>query len=113
MISNNKKRQDNSENVLKRITENKFKVLRDRHGVALNVSYSHDGLKWTIDAKGRNLYYQDGNYVEDFRPSYRILKQNSFMSKCEKRWVDKANAMLYEQRPFFTAENKTKRKEEC
>lgn len=111
MISNNEKRKNNSENVLKRIHEKEFKVLRDKNGIALNVSYSDDGLKWTIDSKGKNLFYQKGNYVETFKPQYEILKENSFMSKCEKRWVDKANALLYEQRPFFTNENKTKKVE--
>ena len=110
MISNNLKRQENSENVLKRIYEKEFKVLRDKNGIALNVSYSDDGLRWTLDSKGRNLFYRDGNYVETFKPEYAILRQNSFMSKCEKRWVDKANALLYEQRPFFINENKMKSK---
>ena len=105
MISNNKK-QDNSENVLKRIYEKNFKVLRDKDGIALNVSYSEEGLKWTLDSKGNNLFFKKGNYVEDFKPKTEILRQHSFMSKCEKRWVDKANALMYEQRPFFIQNKK-------
>jgi len=108
MNSNNEKKQDNSENVLARIYEKNFRVLRDKDGIALNVSYSDDGLRWTVDSKGNNLYFKKGNYVEDFRPKQEILRQKSFMSKCEKRWVDKANALLYEQRPFFN-ENKNKK----
>lgn len=99
------KKQDNSENVLKRIYEKRFKVLRDPRGIALNVSYTDDGLKWTTDSKGKNLYFTEGNYVEDFKPDLKVIRENSFRSKCEKRWVDKANSMLYEQRPFFKEEN--------
>lgn len=99
------KKQDNSENVLKRIYEKNFKVLRDPKGIALNVSYTEDGLKWTVDSKGKNLYFTEGNYVENFKPPIALLKENSFRSKCEKRWVDKANSMLYEQRPFFKENN--------
>lgn len=103
------KKQDNSENVLKRIYEKGFKVLRDPNGIALNVSYTDDGLKWTTDSKGKNLYFTDGNYVEDFKPDLNVIRQKSFRSKCEKRWIDKANSMLYEQRPFFKEERiKTK-----
>jgi hypothetical protein len=99
------KKQDNSENVLKRIYEKRFKVLRDPQGIALNVSYTDDGLKWTTDSKGKNLYFTKGNYVEDFKPDLNIIREKSFRSKCEKRWIDKANSMLYEQRPFFKEEN--------
>ncbi len=103
------KKQDNSENVLKRIYEKGFKVLRDPNGIALNVSYTDDGLKWTTDSKGKNLYFTDGNYVEDFKPDLNVIREKSFRTKCEKRWIDKANSMLYEQRPFFKDESiKTK-----
>lgn len=101
--------ENNSENVLQRIYEKNFKVLRNANGIALNVSYTDDGLKWTFDQKGNNLYFQEGNYVETFKPDPKVLNNLSFKSKCEKRWVDKANSMLYEQRPFFSKnEIKTK-----
>jgi len=108
MIVKHEKENDNSVNVMQRIYEKDFKVLRNANGVALNVSYTEDGLKWTYDSKGKNLYFAKGNYVEPFKPSLNLLKERSFKSKCEKRWVDKANSLLYEQRPFFTSEkNKT------
>lgn len=35
-------------------------VLRDKKtGTALNVSYSEDGLKWTTNATGKLLYYEN------------------------------------------------------
>ena len=45
------------------------------------------------------------NFHKDFKPDLNIIREKSFRSKCEKRWVDKANSMLYEQRPFFKEEN--------
>ena len=104
MIGKYEKDNDNSINVMQRIYEKEFKVLRNNDGIALNVSYTEDGLKWTFDSKGKNLYFTEGNYVETFKPSPKLLKEKSFKSKCEKRWVDKANSLLYEQRPFFTVE---------
>lgn len=98
--------QDNSLNVLKRIHDANFVVLRDRYGIALNVSYTIDGLRWTTDNRGRNLFQMKGTYTELFKPSIELLKERSFKSKCEKRWVDKANVMLYEQRPSFDQESK-------
>ena len=43
-------------------------------GILLNVSYSEDGLKWTVDKSGRSLYFdKKGNksskvYSEKFVP---------------------------------------------
>lgn len=95
---------DNSLNVLRRIHDSNFFVLRDRNGIALNVSYTIDGLRWTTDNRGRALFGLRGNYVEPFKPDITLLRERSFKSKCEKRWVDKANSMLYEQRPIFNTE---------
>lgn len=42
------------------ITDKKMYVLRDRKtGVALNASYSEDGLKWTTNNRGKLLYYEN------------------------------------------------------
>lgn len=90
---------DKSLEVLDRIYKNKFKVLRDPKGLPLNVSYTEDGLKYTLDNKGNYVYNKNGNYVEDFKPCPKLLsKNNDKRAKFEKRWVDKANAMLYQQR---------------
>lgn len=43
------------------IVDRNLYVLRDaKTGNALNVSYSEDGLKWTTNAAGKLLYYQNG-----------------------------------------------------
>lgn len=91
-------KEDNSTRVLQRIYDASFKVLRDKNHIPLNVSYTEDGLKVTTDNLGRKLYGKPGTYVETFRPDPKILQEKSFRSKCEKRWTDKANSMLYEQR---------------
>lgn len=91
-------KEDNSIKVLQRISTAGFKVLRDKNNIPLNVSYTEDGLKFTTDNFGRKLYGKGGVYVEDFKPDPKILREKSFRSKCEKRWIDKANSMLYEQR---------------
>ena len=107
MIVKHEKENDNSVNVMQRIYEKDFKdLLRNANGVALNVSYI---LKMVLSGhmilKVKFIFCK-GNYVEPFKPSLNLLKERSFKSKCEKRWVDKANSLLYEQRPFFTSEKK-------
>lgn len=89
---------DKTDTILKRIHDANFYVLRDKTGIALNVAYTIGGLEWTTDNLGRKLWGKEGTYYELFKPSKEILRQTSFRAKCEKRWVDKANAMLYEQR---------------
>jgi hypothetical protein len=91
-------KKDRTEMVLKRISDANFYVLRDSKGIALNVAYTEGGLEWTTDNLGRKLWGKEGTYVEIFKPTKEVLFQTSFKAKCEKRWVDKANAMLYEQR---------------
>lgn len=42
------------------VKDNNLYVLRERRsGRALNVSYSEDGLRWTVNKLGRSLYYRD------------------------------------------------------
>lgn len=90
--------QHNSKEVLDRIYKENFVVLEDSKGIPLNVSFTEDGLKWTYDSKGRNMYYRSDTRVRPFRPDPKVLNELSFLSKCTKRWIDKANALLYLQR---------------
>ena len=89
---------DNSQEVLNRIASNNFKALIDNKGIPLNVSYTEDGLKFTVDAKGKNLYFAKHTKVIDFKPTKELVQETSFKSKCYKRWIDKANSMCYDQR---------------
>lgn len=42
------------------ITDKKIYVLRDKKtGMALNASYTEDGLKWTTNNRGKLLYYEN------------------------------------------------------
>lgn len=45
--------------LIERIAKENLKVLRNKAGVALNVSYTEDGLKWTGNKDGRALYYKN------------------------------------------------------
>lgn len=50
--------------IAKFIEDRDLYVLRDKKtGTALNVSYSEDGLKWTTNATGRLLYYDNAHIV--------------------------------------------------
>lgn len=89
---------DNSKHVLDRINKANLVVLVDEKNIPLNVSFTEDGLKFTYDSKGRNLYDLPTTKVLPFKPDPDILKEKSFRAKCLKRWVDKGNALLYEQR---------------
>lgn len=60
------------------VAKNELCVLRNEKGVALNVSYTEEGLKWTCNKYGRSLYYRDAYVVngkivgKDLRPSKSI-----------------------------------------
>lgn len=88
---------------------NNLKVLRrKKDGMALNVSYTEDGLKWTSNKVGRALYYKDGVikegkivssmeksnevYVEKFVPSNR---KTAHAQSAECLWIHKAMKLLY------------------
>lgn len=92
-------------------------------GKALNVSYSEDGLKWTLNNYGKLLYYKstklsmrdkDGRmmyvpvfkgdmvksnrvFVEPFVPRDHIIggKINKTSQKVEYFWCNKAQRLLY------------------
>lgn len=95
----------------KQVISYDFVILREKAtDKGLDVAYTVDGLKWTANKTGRNLYtnlpqhkvitYKDGKmtfvnnikmsdrvYVEKFYP--RKFK-NPFMNKYEMTWVNKA-----------------------
>ena len=49
------------------IQGNQFVVMRDRNGKAIEVSFSEDGLRWTMDRNSRLLYYRDA-YLKVRKP---------------------------------------------
>ena len=93
------------------VENNNMKVLREiGTNRPLNVSYSEEGLKLTINKAGRLLCYRnailrnrDGVVAPegDMRPSNRVYIEDfkprdfndSYMSKLEARWIDKAFRM--------------------
>lgn len=41
------------------IQDNEFVVMRDRSGKAIEVSFTEDGLRWTMDRNSRLIYYRN------------------------------------------------------
>jgi len=95
----------------KQVISYNFVILRDRAtDKGLDVAYTIDGLKWTSNKTGRNLYtglqqhkvikFIDGKmtFVNNIRISNRVYVEkfhprkfkNPFMNKFEMTWVNKA-----------------------
>lgn len=95
----------------KQVISYNFVILRDRAtDKGLDVAYTVDGLKWTANKTGRNLYtglqqhkvikFVDGKmtFVSNIRMSNRVYVEkfyprkfkNPFMNKFEMTWVNKA-----------------------
>lgn len=77
-----------SKNIQKIVDEKGLVVLRDKHsGKALNVSYTTDGLKFTMNKTGKYIFNPEKNYTEHFVPrNFR----DPHLLKCEITWVMKA-----------------------
>ncbi len=70
------------------IAERNLVVLRENgSGKALNVSYTSDGLRYTMNKVGRYIFDPRRNHVEKFEP--RNFK-DPFLQKCEITWLMKA-----------------------
>jgi hypothetical protein len=101
--------------IAKFIADNNLVVLRDKNtNKALNVSYSKEGLYWTMNKTGRLLYFEKALlkfgsgtpyfsgtltksnkvYVERFVPR---TFPNPVLNKIEAQWADKALRLLYGQ----------------
>ena len=76
-----------NQHIINTIERNKMVVLRDKNGVALNASFSEEGLRWTTNKNGKKLFFKKGNYVEPFKP--RISKDR-FQTMAEMTWIEKA-----------------------
>lgn len=76
-----------NQHIIDTVVANKIYVLRDKRGIALNASFSPDGLRFTTNKKGQNLFFKEGNYVERFIPQN---KKNAFAQMAEITWLDKA-----------------------
>lgn len=71
-----------------RIVEKNLYVLREKgSNKALNVSYSPEGLQYTMNKTGRYIYNPEKNFVEKFEPKQF---KNPFLQKCEVTWIMKA-----------------------
>lgn len=70
------------------VAEKNLVVLRERgSNKPLNVSYTEEGLKYTMNKVGRPIFDPRRNYVEKFEP--RNFK-DPFLQKCEITWLMKA-----------------------
>jgi len=68
-------------NLVRFIQGRHLKILRDKKGTALNVSYTEDGLKWTTTIVGRLPYFKDavlvsGRMVGDLSPSTEVYVED-------------------------------------
>ena len=94
----------------KLVARQRLLVLRKRgSNVALNVSYTEDGLKWTCNKVGRLLYYKSGIikdgsiYTKDTEMSSDVYVEpfvprnfsNEEAQVIEYTWCKKALAMMY------------------
>lgn len=68
-------------NLVRFISDRNLKILRDKRGTALNVSYTEDGLKWTTTIVGRLPYFKNavlvsGRMVGDLTPSTEVTVED-------------------------------------
>lgn len=85
------KGEDHSSYIKELVEKKHLKVLRERRtNKALNVSYTEDGLKFTMNKTGRYIFDPDKNYVEEFTP--RDFK-DPHLQKCEVTWIMKATKL--------------------
>jgi hypothetical protein len=87
----NIRREDRSLHIKELVEKKHLKVLRERRtNKALNVSYTEDGLKFTMNKTGRYIFDPEKNYVEEFNP--REFK-DPHLQKCEVIWIMKATKL--------------------
>lgn len=78
-----------NENISELIISGGFYVLRDKAtGMALNSSFSREGLKWSTDRLGRLIYYPKARLVSDIIDGKHVVEIRGDLTPSKRVYIE-------------------------